>query len=177
MIPCPSCWFWPPRGALIPPPSLALFDLCRSCSCHRTHLAPHLLHYFFVKSDVFRQCQLDTSCRSRRELSNAIVNSIFVLQVSRYGRFRFGKGSCMGNLQGEAGGSRGTEPGEPRGAAVWSLHINKNSKNPSKQSLVKETIVTYECAHTFLCLFNTFFEKGTCPRRRRLCDRTSRQVF
>ena len=41
----------------------------------------------------------------------------------------------MENLQGEAGGTRETEPAEPRGAAVWSLHINKNSKNPSKQKL------------------------------------------
>ena len=54
---------------------------------------------------------------------------IFVLQVSRYGRFRFGKGSYMGNLQGEAGVTRETEPGEPRGATPWSLHIKDNCKN------------------------------------------------
>ena len=65
---------------------------------------------------------------------------IFVLQVSRYGHYRFGKGSYyMGNLQGKAGGTRETEPGEPRGAAFWSLHIHNNSKNPSKQCLVRET--------------------------------------
>ena len=33
------------------------------------------IYDFFVKSDVFRQCQWDPSCRTRRELSNAIVKS------------------------------------------------------------------------------------------------------
>ena len=28
--------------------------------------------------------------------------------------------------------------GEPRGAPPWTLYINKNSKNPSKQSFVRE---------------------------------------
>ena len=37
------------------------------------------IYDFFVKSDVFRQCQWDTSCRTRRELSNAIVKSDFRL--------------------------------------------------------------------------------------------------
>ena len=37
------------------------------------------IYHFFVKSDVFRQCQWDPSCRTRRELSNAIVKSDFRL--------------------------------------------------------------------------------------------------
>ena len=64
---------------------------------------------------------------------------MFVLQVSSYDRFCFGKGSYyIGNLQGEAGGTSETEPWEPRWAVVWSLHINKNSKIPSKHSLARE---------------------------------------
>ena len=35
------------------------------------------IYHFFVKYHVFRQCQWDTSCRSRRELSNAIVKRDF----------------------------------------------------------------------------------------------------
>ena len=34
---------------------------------------------FLRKIRVFRQCQWDTSCRTRRELSNAIVKSDFRL--------------------------------------------------------------------------------------------------
>ena len=45
-------------------------------ACHATSLESV---HFFVKSDVFRQCQWDTSCRTRRELSNAIVKSDFRL--------------------------------------------------------------------------------------------------
>ena len=37
------------------------------------------MYHLFVKYDVFRQCQWDTSCRSRRELSNAIVKRSFRL--------------------------------------------------------------------------------------------------
>ena len=44
----------------------------------------------------------------------------------------------MGNLQGEAAGTRKTEPGEPRWGADWTLPINDNSENPSKQSLIRE---------------------------------------
>ena len=46
---------------------------------------------FFVKYDVFRQCQWDTSCRSRRELSNAIVKSDFRLTGVEIWPFPFRK--------------------------------------------------------------------------------------
>ena len=39
------------------------------------------VYHFFVQRGVFRQCQWDTSCRTRRELSNAIVKSYFRLTV------------------------------------------------------------------------------------------------
>ena len=35
------------------------------------------IYHFLEKYDVFRQCQWEASCRSRRELSNAIVKSDF----------------------------------------------------------------------------------------------------
>ena len=37
------------------------------------------IYHFLLTSVVFRQCQWDPSCRTRRELSNAIVNSDFRL--------------------------------------------------------------------------------------------------
>ena len=37
------------------------------------------MYHFFVIFDVFRQCQWDPSCRTRRVLSNAIVKSEFGL--------------------------------------------------------------------------------------------------
>ena len=108
------------------------------CVCINTHVYIYMCH-FFVKAVVLRQCQWDTSCRYRRELPNAIVKMIFVLQWSRYGCLGFGKGSYyMGNLQGEAGGTREKVTGGTEGATPWSLHIHNNSKNPSKQSLVRE---------------------------------------
>ena len=38
------------------------------------------IYNFLATYDVFRQCQWDTSCRSRRELSNALVKSDFGLR-------------------------------------------------------------------------------------------------
>ena len=35
------------------------------------------IYHFVLKYNVFRQCQWEASCRSRRELSNAIVKSDF----------------------------------------------------------------------------------------------------
>ena len=51
-------------------------------------------------------------------------------------------GTCKGRpgepgKQGTVGVSYGE--GSPRGTIVWSLHINDTSKNPSKQSLVRES--------------------------------------
>ena len=37
------------------------------------------IYHFSVTYHVFRQCQWDTSCRSRRDLSNALVKSDFRL--------------------------------------------------------------------------------------------------
>ena len=37
------------------------------------------IYHFFLKSCVFRQCQWDTSCRSRRNLSDALFKSHFRL--------------------------------------------------------------------------------------------------
>ena len=75
------------------------------------------------------------------------TKTFFVLMalVSVFGHFRFGQimhwMESTGGSRGSTGGSRGstsgsratreTELGEPGGAAAWSLHINKNSKNPS----------------------------------------------
>ena len=42
------------------------------------------------------------------------------------------RGACKGRLGNQGRGKLG----EPRGATAWTLHINNNSKNPSKQSLV-----------------------------------------
>ena len=47
------------------------------------------IYDFFVKSYVFRQCQWDQSCRTRRELSNAIVKSDFRLTGVELGPFPF----------------------------------------------------------------------------------------
>ena len=45
---------------------------------------------FFVTDDLLGQCQWDTNRRARRELSNALVKMISVLQMSKYGSSRFG---------------------------------------------------------------------------------------
>ena len=50
------------------------------------------IHDFFVKSDVFRQCQWDPSCRTRRELSNALVKSDFRLADVEIWLFPFRNG-------------------------------------------------------------------------------------
>ena len=47
------------------------------------------IYHFFVKSNIFRQCQWDTSCRTRRELSNAIVKSDFRLTGAELWPFPF----------------------------------------------------------------------------------------
>ena len=47
-------------------------------------------------------------------------------------------GTCKGRLGEPDGELSLSRPGEPGGTAFWSLHINLNSKNPSKQSLVRE---------------------------------------
>ena len=73
--------------------------------------------HFFVNSNVFRQCQWHKSCRSRRELSNAIVKGAVRLTGVEIWPFSFRKGvELYGNLQGGAGGTRekgtgGTEGG------------------------------------------------------------------
>ena len=56
--------------------------------------------HLFVKYDVFRQCQWDTSCRSRRELSNAIVKSDFRKAGVEIWPFPFRKGFFTGGLGG-----------------------------------------------------------------------------
>ena len=63
----------------------------------------------------------------------------------------------MGNSQGEAGETRETELGEPREAAAWSLHTNKNSKNPSKHILVGEHGIY---VFMYLLLFQSFHFAG-----------------
>ena len=94
----------------------------------------------YVKSNVSRQCQWDTSCSSRRELLHAIVKSDFRLTGVEMWPSLFRKrghiiwGTCKGRLV--ELGKRGLA--EPGGAAYWTLQIKKNSKNPSKQSLVWE---------------------------------------
>ena len=50
------------------------------------------IYHFFPKSNVFRQCQWDPSCRSRRELSNAIVKSHFRLTYVEIWPFLFRNG-------------------------------------------------------------------------------------
>ena len=74
----------------------------------------------------------------------------------------------MGILRGEAGGTRETEPGGPRGAVFWSLHIDKNSKNPSKQSLVREIEQTISFLTTLLFVFD--FDLLTLARSDRRVD-------
>ena len=49
-------------------------------------------YHCFVQSIVFRQCQWDRSCRSRRELSNAIVKSDFGLTDVEIWPFPFRNG-------------------------------------------------------------------------------------
>ena len=56
--------------------------------------------------------------------------------------------SEKGNLQGEAGGTGKKGTGAPKGATGWTLDINDNSQNPSKQSLVRERV-------DFGCSFGT----------------------
>ena len=75
----------------------------------------------------FDECHWDTSCRSRRELSNAIVKSDFRLTGVEIWPFPFrpkfrlrifDKWSYMGNLQGEAGGTREIDPGGTEGGRL-----------------------------------------------------------
>ena len=73
------------------------------------------------------------------EKTNPTKTVFFLMALVRvFGHFRFGQimhwMESTGGSRGSTGGSRGTretELGEPGGAAAWSLHINKNSKNPS----------------------------------------------
>ena len=53
------------------------------------------ISHFFVKSVVFRQCQWDPSCRSRRELSNAIIKSHFRLTDVDIWPFLFRNGPAL----------------------------------------------------------------------------------
>ena len=88
--------------------------------------------HFFVTSLALRQCQWDTSCRSRREPSNGIVASDF--------RFPYSKGVILHGELARAGWGDQVkrELGEPKGATAWTLHINKNSKNPFEPSSDRE---------------------------------------
>ena len=80
---------------------------------------------FLFEYEHFRQCQWNTSTRSQRELSNAIVKSGFRHTGVEMRPFLFQKGVTYGELAMEAGGTRDTEPGEPRAAAMWSLHLKQ----------------------------------------------------
>ena len=72
------------------------------------------------------------------EKTNPTKTVFFLMALVRvFGHFRFGQimhwMESTGGSRGSTGGSRGTrkrELGEPGGAAAWTLHINKNSKNP-----------------------------------------------
>ena len=83
---------------------------------------------FSLKYDVFWQCQWDPSCRSRRELSNAIVKSDFRLTGVEIWPFPFRKGVFKGSLGvpgapwGVPGGSPGV-PGTSLGGSKASLGV------------------------------------------------------
>ena len=78
---------------------------------------------FLCKIRFVRQCKWDTSCRSRRELSSAIVTNDFRLTGVEIWPFGFGKGSYnMGNLQGKAGGTR--EKGHQLGRGNLGLKLH-----------------------------------------------------
>ena len=65
--------------------------------------------FFFIKYGMFWQSQWYTGCRklSRRELSDAIVKSVFRLTGVEIWRFPFRKGVILyGELAREAGGTR-----------------------------------------------------------------------
>ena len=55
----------------------------------------YISHLFLLKDDVFDDANR-IQVVACRDLSNAIVKVMVVLQVSRYGRFRFGKESLKG---------------------------------------------------------------------------------
>ena len=78
--------------------------------------------HFFLKSDFFRQCQWDTSSRSRRELSNAIVKRDFRLTGVEIWPCPFRKGVILygeparGGWGNQGNRGEGTEP--PPGACT-----------------------------------------------------------
>ena len=116
-----------------------IFLFCCTCIYMCKYICIHIYTYhFFVIYDVFQQCQLDTGCRSRRALPNAIVKrDLRQAGVARWS-FPIRKGVIYGELAmwgWRNQGKRGL--GEPRGTAIWSLRINKHSKNRSKQRLVR----------------------------------------
>ena len=91
------------------------------------HIQIHMYIYiyichFFVKHLVFGQCQWDTACRSRTELSNAIVKSHFRLTRAKiwplpfcegvilYGDLAKGGWGEQGNRAVGTEGGRGEEP-------------------------------------------------------------------
>ena len=72
----------------------------------------------------------------------ALANSVLACICFREFCFR---NLALGNLHGEAGGTRRRESREPGEATNWALFMNDNSKNPSKQSVVKEQYVKNDC--------------------------------
>ena len=57
-----------------------------------TYIYVYMCASFICKIRAFRQCQWDTSCRTRRELSNAIVKSDFRLTDVEVWPFPFRNG-------------------------------------------------------------------------------------
>ena len=58
------------------------------------HIYVYMCVSFLCKICVFRQCQWDTSCRTRRELSNAIVKRDFRLTGVELWPFPFRNGQA-----------------------------------------------------------------------------------
>ena len=65
--------------------------MCILCKYICKYIYIYMSICFFYKSWCVLIMRLHTSCGSRRELPNAIVESYFVLLVSRYCHFCFGK--------------------------------------------------------------------------------------
>ena len=63
------------------------------CICKYIQIYVYIcIYHFFVRYHVCRQCQWDTSWRSRRELSNAVVKSDFRLTDVEIWPFPFRNG-------------------------------------------------------------------------------------
>ena len=77
------------------------------------------VYHFFVTYHVFRQCQWDTSCRSRPQHSNAKVKNHFRLtDVEIWPISVPERGHIWGTCEGRMG-----EPGKPsRGNQGWPRH-------------------------------------------------------